>query len=50
MAWHEWLAWIIIAAAIVAAVVWLVKFIICPQSRCANCHKQCPLKRVENKK
>ena len=49
MAWHELLAWVIIAVAVVAAVVWLTKSLICPKSTCANCHKQCPLNRQKDR-
>ena len=45
MAWHELLAWVIIAAAVISAIIWLFKSIFCPKSVCANCQKQCPLKR-----
>lgn len=45
MAWHELLAWIIIAVAVTAAVVWLIKSLFCRNSACANCNKQCPLNR-----
>lgn len=45
MAWHELLAWIIIAVAVTVAVIWLIRSIFCPKSACANCNKECILKR-----
>ena len=45
MAWHEILAWVIIAVAVIATIVWCVKLIVCPQSKCAECGKNCVLKR-----
>ena len=45
MEWHEILAWAIIAVAVVVAVMWLVKAIICPKNACAGCTKECVLKR-----
>ena len=48
MAWHELLAWGIIAVAVIVAVAWCVKLIVCPQSKCASCTKECALRRKNN--
>jgi len=45
MEWHEVVAWVIIAAAFIVAVVWCIKRIICPTSRCEHCDKKCAFKR-----
>ena len=44
MAWHEVVAWVVIAAAIAISIVWVVRLIVCPKSKCANCNKECILK------
>ena len=49
MAWHEWLAWIIILLALIATAIWVVKLILCPKSKCEGCNKQCLLKRSGEK-
>ena len=48
MVWHEILAWAIIVVAVVVAVVWLVRVIVCPKNACAGCSKRCVLKRIKN--
>ena len=48
MEWHEILAWTIIAAAFVAIIVWLVRKIICPSSRCEGCDKECSFRKKIN--
>ncbi len=50
MVWHEVVAWVVIAAAMVAAIVWLVKLIVCPKSKCEGCNKSCILKSKNNKR
>ena len=50
MAWHEILAWVIIAVAFVVAVAWVIRKITCPASRCEGCDKDCPSRKRENKK
>ena len=46
MAWHEILAWVVIAVAFILAVAWCIKRIVCSKSRCEGCDKSCPLKRI----
>lgn len=46
MEWHEILAWVIIAAAFAATAVWCIRRIVCPTSHCAECSKECALKRT----
>ena len=45
MAWHEVIAWIIIVVAVITALIWLLRRIFCPQSRCEGCDKSCPKRR-----
>lgn len=49
MAWHEIVAWVIIAAAIAASIAWIIKLIVCPKSKCTSCNKDCILKSKNNK-
>ena len=45
MEWHEIVAWVVIAAAFIAAAAWSIRRILCPKSKCADCDKDCPLNR-----
>ena len=45
MAWHEILAWAVIVAAFAMAVVWCVRRIVCPASKCDSCDKSCMLRK-----
>ncbi|MBQ5690919.1 MAG: hypothetical protein IIV24_05455 [Alistipes sp.] len=48
MVWHDVVAWVVIVAAVLAAVVWCVRRIICPVSHCEGCTRDCK-RRVTNK-
>lgn len=48
MVWHEILAWVVIAVAIVVTVVWFIKLIACPKSACKGCNKRCILNKTQN--
>ncbi|MBR4970098.1 MAG: hypothetical protein IKY57_08080 [Alistipes sp.] len=50
MEWHEILAWGIVIVAVVAAAVWLIRRIVCPESRCASCDKHCIARKMESGK
>ena len=45
MAWHEILAWVVIAVAFIMAAAWCIRRIVFPSSRCKNCDKDCILRR-----
>ena len=45
MVWQEILAWAVIVAAFAVAVVWCVRRIVCPASKCDSCDKSCMLRK-----
>lgn len=48
MAWHEILAWGIIAVAFVVAAAWCIRRIMCPTTKCNDCNKECRYRKDNN--
>ena len=47
MEWHEILAWAILTVVAIMVIVWLVKAIVCPSSRCEGCDKDCKFRETK---